>query len=129
MVLLKIPGIGPILASGILAEVGSFKDFDDDSALAKYIGLSWKKDQSGKYDSENTPMQKAGNTYLRYYVIEAANMVKLYVPEYKEYYQKKYIEVKIHQHPRALVLTARKLVRLIYTLASKEQLFNPNKSN
>ena len=127
--LLSIPGIGPILASGILAEVGSFKDFDDDSALAKYIGLSWKKDQSGKYDSENTPMQKAGNTYLRYYVIEAANMVKLYVPEYKEYYQKKYIEVKIHQHPRALVLTARKLVRLIYTLASKEQLFNPNKSN
>ena len=127
--LLSIPGIGPILASGILAEVGSFKDFHDDSALAKYIGLSWKKDQSGKYDSENTPMQKAGNTYLRYYVIEAANMVKLYVPEYKEYYQKKYIEVKIHQHPRALVLTARKLVRLIYTLASKEQLFNPNKSN
>ena len=127
--LLSIPGIGPILASGILAEVGSFKDFDDDSALAKYIGLSWKKDQSGKYDSENTPMQKAGNIYLRYYVIEAANMVKLYVPEYKEYYQKKYIEVKIHQHPRALVLTARKLVRLIYTLASKEQLFNPNKSN
>lgn len=127
--LLSIPGIGPTYASGILAEIGSFKDFDDDSALAKYIGLSWKKDQSGKFDSENTPMQKAGNTYLRYYVIEAANMVKLHVPEYKEYYQKKYVEVKIHQHPRALVLTARKLVRLIYTLASKEQLFNPNKSN
>ncbi len=127
--IISIPGIGPTLAAGIIAEIGSFKDFDDDSSLAKYIGLSWKKEQSGKYDSENTPMQKAGNTYLRYYIVEAANMVKLYVPEYKEYYQKKYAEVKIHQHPRALVLTARKLVRLLFTLASKEQLFNSNKSN
>lgn len=56
-------------------------------------------------------------------------MIKFFAPEYKEYYQKKYSEVKIHQHPRALVLTARKLVRLLFTLASKEQLFNSNKSN
>lgn len=64
-------------------------------------------------------MQKARNTYLRYYIVEAANMVKLFVPEYKEYYQKKYSEVKIHQHPRALVLTARKLVRLLFYLSKQ----------
>jgi hypothetical protein len=33
-----------------------------------------------------------------------------------EYYRKKYIEVPKHQHKRALVLTARKLVRLVDVL-------------
>lgn len=123
--LISIPGLGPVFAAGILSEVGSIKDFDSDSALAKYIGLTWKDNQSGEYESEHTPMQKAGNTYLRYYVVEAANSVRQREPEYQEYYQKKYAEVKIHQHPRAVVLTARKLVRLIYTLASKDQLYSP----
>ena len=123
--LTSIPGIGAVYAAGILSEVGSIKDFKDDSALAKYIGLSWKKNDSGEKNSEDTPMQKAGNTYLRFYIIEAANTVRQREPEYQEYYQKKYDEVKIHQHPRAVVLTARKLVRLIYTLASKDQLYSP----
>ena len=123
--LTSIPGIGAVYAAGILSEVGSIKDFKDDSALAKYIGLSWKKNDSGEKNSEDTPMQKAGNTYLRFYIIEAANTVRQWEPEYQEYYQKKYDEVKIHQHPRAVVLTARKLVRLIYTLASKDQLYSP----
>ena len=126
--LISIPGIGHVFAAGILSEIGSVKDFDSDSALAKYIGLTWKDSQSGEYQSENTPMQKAGNVYLRYYIIEAANMVRLCETEYHDYYKKKYDEVKIHQHPRALVLTDRKLVRLIYTLASKDQLYSP-KSN
>lgn len=123
--LVSIPGIGNVFAAGILSEIGSIKDFDSDSALAKYVGLTWKESQSGEYESENTPMQKAGNVYLRYYIIEAANAVRQWEPEYQEYYQKKYAEVKIHQHPRAVVLTARKLVRLIYTLASKDQLYSP----
>jgi hypothetical protein len=33
--------------------------------------------------------------------------------------------VKKHSHKRALVLTARKLVRLIFALLSKDQLYDP----
>lgn len=62
-------------------------------------------------------MTKTGNKYLRYYLIEAANSVKNYLPEYKEFYYKKYGEATTHQHKRALALTSRKLVRLIFGLA------------
>jgi hypothetical protein len=47
---------------------------------------------------------------------------------YNEYYQKKYNEVPKHQHKRALVLTARKLVRLVDVLLRNHQLYTPERS-
>ena len=121
--LISIPGIGPVFAAGILSEIGSIKQFDNEEALAKYAGLTWRRHQSADVEHEDTPMTKTGNSYLRYYLCEAASMAVLHNPVYKEYYQKKFAEVKTHQHTRAIALTARKLVRLIYGLLSKNQLY------
>ena len=44
-------------------------------------------------------------------------------PVYREYYLKKYHEVPKHQHKRALVLTARKLVRMVDVLLRNHQLY------
>lgn len=41
-------------------------------------------------------------------------------PDYQAYYQRKYRESYKHKHKRALVLTARKLVRLVHTLLTKD---------
>ena len=125
--LISIPGIGPVLASGILAEIGSMTSFDSHDSLAKYAGLTWRTNQSGNYTSENTRMTKTGNKYLRYYLIEAANSVKNNIPEYREFYNKKVSEVSKHSHKRALVLTSRKLVRLIFGLLTKNQLYSSSK--
>ena len=124
--LISIPGIGPTFAAGILSEIGSIKQFDNEEALAKYAGLTWRRHQSGKDEYEDTPMTKTGNSYLRYYLVEAAGMAVLHNPVYKDYYQKKFAEVKTHQHTRALALTSRKLVRLIYGLLIKNQLYQGN---
>jgi len=125
--LISIPGIGPVFASGILAEIGSITSFDSHNNLAKYAGLTWRVNQSGNFTSENTRMTKTGNRYLRYYLIEAANSVKNHIPEYKDFYQKKVAEVSKHSHKRALALTSRKLVRLIFGLLTKNQLYSSNK--
>ena len=125
--LISIDGIGPVLASGILAEIGTITAFDSHNALAKYAGLTWRVNQSGNYSADDTRMTKTGNKYLRYYLIEAANSVKKHVPEYKEYYYKKFGEVTTHQHKRALALTARKLVRLIFGLLTKNQIYSSDK--
>jgi DNA uptake protein ComE-like DNA-binding protein len=125
--LISIPGIGAVLASGILSEIGSINAFDSHDALAKYAGLTWRVNQSGDYTAEDTSMTKTGNKYLRYYLIEAANSVKNYLPEYKEYYNKKFGEVTTHQHKRALALTSRKLVRLIFGLLTKNQIYSRDK--
>ena len=86
----KYSGIGKVYAAGLLAEIGQIQRFEDQTKLAKYAGLSWKIKQSGNYQSENTPLTKQGNRYLRYYLVEAANSVRRYLPEYQAFYQKKY---------------------------------------
>jgi hypothetical protein len=53
-------------------------------------------------------LSKKGNRFLRYYLVEAADKLRQYQPEYQAYYARKYRETKKHQHKRALVLTARK---------------------
>ncbi|QUH26451.1 IS110 family transposase [Serpentinicella alkaliphila] len=125
--LISIPGIGPVLASGILAEIGTVTSFDSHDSLAKYSGLTWRVNQSGNYSADDTRMTKTGNKYLRYYLIEAANSVRNNIPEYHEFYKKKYSEVTTHCHKRALALTSRKLVRLIFGLLTKNQLYSSNK--
>lgn len=123
----SIPGIGPVLASGILSEIGTIHSFHSHNALAKYAGLTWRMNQSGNFQSEQTRMTKTGNKYLRYYLIEAANSVRNHAPEYKDYYSKKFNEVNNHSHKRALALTSRKLVRLIFGLLTKNQIYSNNK--
>jgi len=122
--LISVKGIGPVISSGIISEIGTIASFQSHDSLAKFAGLTWRKRQSGNYSSDETEMTKTGNPYLRYYFIEAASSVKNYIPEFEKYYRKKYYEVTTHQHKRALALTARKLVRMIFALLSKNRIYS-----
>ena len=122
-----IPGIGRVYCAGILAEIGDVHRFKDQAAIAKYAGLTWQKHQSGKFEAEDTKRIKSGNQFLRYYLVEAANSVKRHDAEFQHYYQKKFAEVPKHQHKRALVLTARKLVRLVDALLRNDQIYTPRR--
>jgi len=121
----SVKGLGPVYAAGIFAELGHIKRFDSQAQVAKFAGLTWRKRKSGKYESEFTRMTKTGNRYLRYYLIQAANSLRVHNEEYKAYYQKKYNEVTKHRHKRAVALTARKLVRLVFALLTKRHLWQP----
>lgn len=123
----SIPGIDLVYAAGILSEIGDIERFDDQAAVAKYAGLVWRKHQSGPFEAEDTKRIRSGNRFLRYYLVEAANSVKNRDPEFGEFYRKKYKEVPKHQHKRALVLTARKLVRLVDVLLRNDQLYTPRR--
>lgn len=118
-----VPGIGPVYAAGIVAEIGDISRFKNHNALAKFAGLTWRQHQSGKFTAEDIPLSRSGNYYLRYYLIEAANSVRVREPEYAEFYRKKFTEARHHNHKRALVLTARKLVRMVFTLLSEGQIY------
>ena len=126
-ILTSVPGIGKVYGAGILAEIGSINYFKNHNSLAKYSGIFWNQNQSGDFDGEDTPMSKAGNRYLRYYLIEATDSVIRHCPEYAAFYEKKYAEVPKHQHKRALALTSRKLIRMLFGLLDKSQLYSPGK--
>lgn len=124
-ILQSIPGIGPVYAAGIIAEIGQIDRFEDETKLAKYAGLTWKQNQSGKFESTTTPLLRTGDSYLRYYLIEAANRVRREDSVFKEYYSRKYQEVQRTPTKRALVLTARKLIRVIFYLLKNHQIYKP----
>ena len=121
----SVKGLGPVYSAGIFVELGNIERFSSQAKVAKFAGLTWRKRQSGKHESEITRMTKTGNRYLRYYLVEAANSLRVHNEEYKAYYQKKYKEVTRHRHKRAVALTARKLVRLVFALLTKRHLWQP----
>ena len=117
--LITVKGLGAVITAGILAEIADISRFPEHQQLAQYMGLTWEKRSSGAFVSQQTRMTKVGNTYLRYYVILGADKLRQFNLEYKAYYWRKYQESAKYQHKRALVLTARKLVRLVHALLTK----------
>lgn len=123
----SVPGIGPVYAAGILAEVGPIDRFRHEPSLAKYAGLWWPSRDSGKFSADNKHLTISGNRYLRYYLIEAANSMRRCDSEYGEYYRSKCKEVPTAPHRRSLVLTARKLCRLVFRLLKDKCLYTPRR--
>jgi len=145
--LATIPGIGPVFASGIVAEIGDLNRFfegqkwdrkhkcyrpknlrDVDAAIAKLSGLWWPRSASGDFEAEDRRLKKSGNRYLRYYLIEAADRLRQFTPAYSVHYQKKYGEVNKFRHKRALVLTARRSIRLIVGLLHRNEPYRPQEA-
>jgi len=121
----SVPGIGPVFASGILAEIGDINQFESHKQLAKFAGLAWTQHQSGNFTASQTRLIHSGNRFLRYYLIEAADSVRMHDPVFARYYELKKAEPKQFAHKRALALTARKLVRLVFSLLKTNQLYQP----
>ena len=124
-VLISIPGIGPVLSAGIMAEIGDINRFQNQAALAKYAGLAWQQHQSGNFEAQTTRMIHSGNRFLKYYLCEAAFSLVRCDKEYSRFYHLKYKEVNRFQHKRALALTARKFVRLVFALLKDNRLYRP----
>ena len=126
-ILQSIDGIGPVISAGIIAEIGNIRRFDSDAALAKFAGLVWSQYQSGEFEAEDTHLKKSGNQYLRYYFCLAASCMKMHDDRFNEFYSRKYREASSHKHKRALVLTARKVVKLVFALLRDNELYIPTK--
>ena len=121
--LTSIPGIGPVYSAGIIAEIGDVRRFAGHAQVAKYAGLVWTQHQSGEFEAESTRLIKSGNRFLRYYLLEGANSVRRCDSEFRRFYDLKFKEANRFQHKRALALTARKLVRLVFRLLKDNRLY------
>ena len=122
-ILTSMNGIGPVIAAGIIAEIGDINRFRNDDALAKFAGLVWSQYQSGEFEAEDTFIRKTGNVYLRNYFCQAATCLKNHNSDFATFYSRKFKEVSKHQHKRAIVLTARKAVRVIFALLHDNRLY------
>lgn len=123
--LTSIKGIGPVYSAGIIAEIGDINRFPNQAKLAKYAGLVWTQHQSGNFEAQWTHLIKTGNRFLKYYLCEAAMSLARCDAEYMRFYDLKHKEVNQFNHKRALALTARKFVRLVFRLLKDNRLYIP----
>lgn len=114
-----------MFAAGILAEIGDPGLYQSDDQLAQFAGLTWQAAQSGQLTREDRPLARTGNAYLRYDLVEAANSVRRHDPRYATYYAQQVAEITQFAHRGALVLTARKLTRLVFALLRDDRAYNP----
>ena len=121
--MLSIPGIGALSAAIILSEYGDFSNYDSPAKLLSFAGLEPGYFQSGQ--SEHTGhMVKHGSSHLRYALMNCCLPLITHEPVFAEYYAKKRAEGKPHRV--AMTHVAKKLLRVIYTLQTREITYDPD---
>jgi transposase len=77
----EIPGIGPVVATALIAEIGDWKEFRSGRNLAAWIGLVPKQHTSGGKDKLGS-ITKQGNRYLRWLLVVGAMAVIRYAQKH-----------------------------------------------
>jgi transposase len=73
----EIPGVGPIVATALVAEIGDWREFRSGRNLAAWIGLVPKQHTTGGKDKLGS-ITKQGNRYLRWLLVTGAMAVIRY---------------------------------------------------
>jgi transposase len=117
-----VPGIGPVLAYTIAAEIGDIGRFASAKRLAGYTGLCPRVFQSGNSDRRG-PLAKNGPKYLRWALIEAAMHAARH-PLYARHYQHTKRRLGKQRGSRvARVELARELATVIWHMLTRQQPF------
>jgi transposase len=77
----EIPGVGPIVATALVAEVGDWKVFSSGRSLAAWIGLVPKQHSTGGKQRLGG-ISKQGNRYLRWLLVVGAMAVIRYARQH-----------------------------------------------
>ena len=77
----QIPGVGPIVATALVSEVGDWKEFSSGRSLAAWIGLVPKQHSTGGKERLGR-ISKQGNRYLRWLLVTGAMAVIRYARQH-----------------------------------------------
>lgn len=106
-----IPGIGPYIASSLIAEIQTMGRFPSAHTLVAYAGLDPKIRQSGHTLNSTGRLTKRGSSHLRRSIFIAANIARQHDPNLKVLYNKKRAEGK--PYTVATIVVARKLLAIV----------------
>jgi transposase len=115
--LMTQPGVGPVTALAFVVTIGDVQRFSRSKQVSSYLGLIPREHSSGGKQRMGS-ISKQGNRFLRTLLVEAAQSVVRFDPEFRREYQH-----RCHQKHRAVakVAAARKLaVRLFWMLRTQQ---------
>lgn len=124
--LTTIPGIGDVTAATIAAEIGAPERFEDSKKLVAYAGIDASKSDSGSFESTENHMSKRGSSYLRYALMNAADVARMHDPYFGDYYDSMIARGK--HHYVAVSGVARKLCGVILAVLREGRPYEPRPS-
>ncbi len=84
-----IPGVGPITATSVIAEIQDMKRFTKACRLVAYAGLDFPVKQSGETSRRGKHLTKRGSSHLRRSLFVAASVARQHDPYFRSVYEKK----------------------------------------
>jgi transposase len=111
----QIPGIGPIVATALVAEIGDWKQFRSGRNLAAWIGLVPKQHSTGGKERLGR-ITKQGNRYLRWLLVAGAMAVIRYARQHGT--KRAWLIRLIERRPAkvAAVALANKIARMAWAI-------------
>lgn len=121
MLLMTVPGIGPVLARTILLETGPILRFKAAGNYASYCrAVKSEHTTNGKKKGECNG--KSGNKYLAWAYVEAANFAVRYSPEIRTWFQRK--QARSGKRVIATKALANKLAKACYFMLRDKKEFD-----
>ncbi len=121
--LCSIPGVGPVTATVVLAELGDLRDFQRRNALSAHAGISPRRVQSGSSVHRQTRMSKQGNAPVRGVLYMAALTASTRNPSLAQFYKKLIANGKPKK--AALGAVMRKLLLMMRAVLINETPYDP----
>jgi transposase len=121
----KVPGIGPITASALVATIGDAKNFDGGRQMAAWLGLVPRQHSTGG-KSNLLGMSKRGDTYLRTLLIHGARSVIFRAQQKVDKVGWLNELVQRRNKNVAAVALANKNARIIWALLANDREFQSN---
>jgi transposase len=120
-----IPGVGPITAVTILAEIGEIQRFNSPKALCHWAGLTPRVRQSDQVVRHGR-ITKQGSPYLRAAMTRSATVASRISPKWRTVHSKL---VPRCGKTGAKVAVARRLLTVVYHMLKKQQPYIENYSS
>jgi len=126
----KIPGVGPLTATAIVAHVGTAKHFKNGRTFAACMGLTPREHSSGG-KQKLLGITKRGNSHIRQLLIQGARIITRYslrkLPEATEQ-RIRWVQGLVERRGKhiAAVALANKTARIIWALLARGEEYRPS---
>jgi transposase len=127
MIICSLPGVGLLTAAIVLGETNGFELIRNKRQLASYAGFDVKEKESGTSVKGKPRISKKGNKYLR----KAMHLPALAAIRWDERFKAIFVRL-VSKHGikmKAAVAVQRKLLEMIFTLATKKMKYDKNYFN